>query len=104
MADHDGARRVNGAPVTSMSGVRAPHSARLSVDYRQVYAIQGRVAEKLAAWLQTHDDASLETRQELGRQLIAEEVGQLMDGRALRGEPPLPRAAEEALADALAGA
>lgn len=105
MADDGGPRRVNGsangASVGSMAGVPVSRLSSTPLDYRVVYTIQARVADELAAWLKTHEAASVGARQELGRQLIAEEVGRLVDDRAVRGEPPLPRAAEESLADAV---
>ncbi|MQA02152.1 MAG: hypothetical protein GEV07_05305, partial [Streptosporangiales bacterium] len=104
MAEHNGAapRRLNGSTNGHVHGrLQAMATASSSlhwtqpvVDYQQVYAIQGRVADKLAAWLKTHDTAGVQDRQELGRQLIADEISAIVDARARRGEPPLPPAGE----------
>jgi len=72
-----------------------------SVDHGQVRVLQELVADKLAARLQTNPVSSEAAKRELGRQLIAEEIGGWADKRALVGQPPPTPAEERALTEAV---
>ena len=87
------------AEPSSQTGTAA--ASAIPLDYTQVRAIQQLVADKLAARLKTAVIRGEQDRQELGRMLIAEEIGRWADKRVMVGEPPPTPAQERVLAEAV---
>lgn len=80
---------VNGTPRTRQ------------LDHAQVRALQHRVADTLATRLKDQDVLGEAARHELGRQLIAEEVGRWADTRTQLGKPSPTPGQEQAVAAAV---